>query len=261
MIPKIIHYCWLSGDPYPNDIQKYMATWKEKLPDYEFILWDTNKFDLSTSAWCQQAFDAKKYAFAADYIRLYAVYHHGGIYLDCDIEVLRSFNDTLDNEIMMAYEQTNDFIIEAGCFGAIKNHPFVKHCLDYYAEREFFDKKTNGYDTKILPLIMQELMNESFSQKEIIKFPATTFTSKSATDGLIYINKNSYAIHHFKSHYLHKDYRSLREVAWKVRQIFGAGKFSKVTIVLVNLFFHLKIDGFRKTFFHYRNLIRKRLGK
>ena len=75
MIPKIIHYCWLSNDPIPKDLQKYMKTWKEKLPDYEFMLWDFNRFNINSSIWVKQAFEAKKYAFACDYIRLYAVYH------------------------------------------------------------------------------------------------------------------------------------------------------------------------------------------
>ena len=99
MIPKIIHYCWLSDDPVPETLQGYMKSWKEKLPDYEFILWNFNRFDKSSSIWVSQAFDNKKYAFAADYIRLYAVYNYGGIYMDMDIEVLKSFDDLLNSQI------------------------------------------------------------------------------------------------------------------------------------------------------------------
>jgi Mannosyltransferase OCH1 and related enzymes len=95
MIPKIIHYCWLSNDPIPSNIQHYMDSWKKYLPDYEFIHWNFDKFDKSSSRWVSEAFDNKKYAFAADYIRLYALYHYGGIYLDMDVEVLKSFNPFL----------------------------------------------------------------------------------------------------------------------------------------------------------------------
>ena len=77
MIPKIIHFCWLSDDPIPSNLVAYMQTWKEKLPDYEFIKWDLEKFPKESSRWVTEAFDNKKYAFAADYIRLYAVYHYG----------------------------------------------------------------------------------------------------------------------------------------------------------------------------------------
>ena len=82
MIPKRIHLCWLSGDPYPQKIQKCIDSWKVHLPDYEIMLWDLKRFDIAQVPWVEQAFRVKKYAFAADYIRLYALYNYGGIYLD-----------------------------------------------------------------------------------------------------------------------------------------------------------------------------------
>ena len=75
MIPKIIHFCWMSGDPYPADIQKCIDSWKRLLPDYEIRLWNAKNFDINKSVWVKEAFEAKKYAFCADYIRLYALYN------------------------------------------------------------------------------------------------------------------------------------------------------------------------------------------
>ena len=90
MIPKIIHFCWMSGDAYPEKIKKCIESWKQKLPDYEIWLWDTNRFDINQSIWVKEAFEAKRYAFCADYIRCYALYNYGGVYLDSDVEVLKS---------------------------------------------------------------------------------------------------------------------------------------------------------------------------
>ena len=118
MIPKIIHLCWLSGDPYPAKIAKCLDTWKKHLPDYEVMLWDTNRFDLNSSIWVRQAFEKKKYAFAADYIRFYALYHYGGIYLDSDVEVLKSFDDLLDLPYFMGAEKAHT--PEAAIIGAEK---------------------------------------------------------------------------------------------------------------------------------------------
>ncbi|GHU16310.1 hypothetical protein FACS1894163_05440 [Spirochaetia bacterium] len=70
-IPKIIHYCWLSGGPIPEAYQRCMDTWKTKLPDYQFVLWNTQNFDINAASWTKQSFDAGLYAFASDYIRLY----------------------------------------------------------------------------------------------------------------------------------------------------------------------------------------------
>lgn len=69
MIPKIIHYCWLSGDPYPEKIQQCIASWKAILPDYKIKLWDMNSFDTNSIDFVKEAVLLKKWAFAADYIR------------------------------------------------------------------------------------------------------------------------------------------------------------------------------------------------
>lgn len=82
MIPKIIHYCWLSNDPFPDSIQKCMDTWKKFLHDYQIKRWSTENFDINAVQLVKEAYEAKKYAFAADYIRVYALFHEGGIYLD-----------------------------------------------------------------------------------------------------------------------------------------------------------------------------------
>ena len=81
-----------------------MDSWTRVLPDYDIIKWDFSKFNKSSSLWVSQAFDNKKYAFAADYIRLYAIYHYGGIYLDSDVEVLKSFDDYLNLTTMIGWQ-------------------------------------------------------------------------------------------------------------------------------------------------------------
>lgn len=257
MIPKKIHYCWLSGEPFPKNIQRYMQTWQDKLPDYEFVLWDTQRFDINSLVWCRQAFDAKKYAFAADYIRLYAIYTEGGIYLDCDIEVLKSFNDAIETDIMMAYEQTHDCTIEAGCFGAKKNHPFIKACLSYYQGRNFI-KSDGSYDMKNLPVIMSEIMQKNFRNNEFIKFEPAVFTSKSALDGKIRVTKNTYAIHHFTSHYLNEEERLHRLKMWSLSQKIGNNIVSRLLIKGENLGFHLQQKGIQKTYQMYTSNLKEK---
>lgn len=195
MIPKIIHYCWLSNDPIPKDLKKYMKSWKEKLYDYEFILWDLNRFDLNRSLWVKQAFEAKKYAFAADYIRLYAVYNYGGIYMDMDVEVIKSFNDLLRNDYILGYEAAKG--LEAGVFGAPKKASWVKEVLEYYTSKEF--ALPNGlYNDTPLPIIMDEVLNADYiTNKKIVPLPTDFLTAKSYKTGKITITPNTYTIHHF----------------------------------------------------------------
>ena len=122
MIPKVIHYCWLSGDPIPEKLQRCMDSWKKFLPDYEFVLWDLERFDIKTSQWVKEAFEARKYAFAADYIRLYAVYNYGGIYMDMDVEVVRPFDDLLASPYILGLESEKG----GWCIWSRKIQPFFE---------------------------------------------------------------------------------------------------------------------------------------
>lgn len=226
MIPKIIHYCWLSNDPIPKDLKKYMKSWKEKLYDYEFILWDLNRFDLNRSLWVKQAFEAKKYAFAADYIRLYAVYNYGGIYMDMDVEVIKSFNDLLRNDYILGYEAAKG--LEAGVFGAPKKAPWVKEVLEYYTSKEF--ALPNGlYNDTPLPIIMDEVLNADYiTNKKIVPLPTDFLTAKSYKTGKITITPNTYTIHHFAGSWKSWDEKMkiiiARIIGTKLTHILGNGR-------------------------------------
>ncbi|PJJ84051.1 glycosyltransferase family 32 protein [Mucilaginibacter auburnensis] len=148
MIPKIIHLCWLSGDAYPDDIKKCISTWHEHLPDYEIRVWTNKDLEQLNSTWVTQAYNAKKYAFAADFIRLYALYNYGGIYLDSDIFVYKSFNPLLHLPYFIGEDYTHYF--EPAVMGAEKGSVWVKHCLDYYIDRSFI-KADGSFDMLPLP--------------------------------------------------------------------------------------------------------------
>ena len=213
MIPKIIHLCWLSGDPYPAKIAKCLETWKKFLPDYEVMLWDTNRFDLNSSVWVKQAFEKKKYAFAADYIRFYALYYHGGIYLDSDVEVIKSFDDLLDLPYFVGAEKAGT--PEAAIMGSEKGCDWIKQCLDYYDHRSFV-KEDGSLDIRKLPEIMDEqilklkplrvlTINESkrirtfdFS-KEVLVFNDVYFSPKVFDSREVEITPYTYAIHHYQN--------------------------------------------------------------
>jgi len=79
-IPKIIHYCWFGGGPISAESQKCMESWKKYCPDYKIIEWNDQNFDISTNRYAQQAYEANKYAFVSDYVRLAVLYEYGGIY-------------------------------------------------------------------------------------------------------------------------------------------------------------------------------------
>lgn len=147
MIPKIIHYTWFSGEEYPTQIKECIDSWHKYMPEYDYCLWDYDRVRDIDFPFLREALQMKKWAFAADLVRLYAVYNYGGIYLDTDVEVLKSFDSLLDNKAFIGREgsiclpnlRRRGFsrYLTSHCFGAEKGHLFIKDCMDYYADRHF----------------------------------------------------------------------------------------------------------------------------
>lgn len=219
MIPKIVHYCWLSNNPVPEDLQEYMTSWKKILPDYEFRKWDFTVFDKASSEWVSEAFENKKYAFAADYIRLFAVYNYGGIYLDMDIEVVRKFDSLLSQPHMFAAESPDDpLMIEAGCFGAEKGNEFIGKCLEYYYDRPFV-KQDGSFDTIPLPQIMKKIIVDN--GLSVSTYSSDFFTCKSYQTGKITITDNTYAIHHFAGSWLSEEKQEMNVQTQKLSRWVG----------------------------------------
>lgn len=165
MIPKVIHFCWLSDDPFPPKIQYCLDSWKRALPDYEVKLWNFERFPREKSQWVREAFDARKYAFASDYIRFYALYTEGGIYLDSDVEVLKPFDELLDCPYMMGRESSSGQI-EAAVIGAEKGFAPFKKMLDYYDSKPFV-KPDGSFEDWPAPMVMRDVLTQDFRYKTV----------------------------------------------------------------------------------------------
>ncbi len=247
MIPKKIHYCWLSGDPFPEMIADCMESWKKHLPNYEWVLWDTNSFDLSSSKWAQQAFEHKKYAFAADYIRLHALHTQGGIYMDTDIEVKKSFDDLLHLPYFVGSEGGG--IIEAGVLGSEAGSKWVGDCLEFYKNRDFVNED-GTYNIQTLPRVMMQRILKGHEIKEmkgsivpknvdypldnktIHMFPDDFFCAKNHGTGIVTVTPNTFSVHHFAMSWVSKKRTFLPNVKRKLMKVFGVENINFLIRVL-----------------------------
>lgn len=204
MIPKTIHYCWFGGNELPESAKSCIETWKKELPDYDIIEWNEKNFAINSNQYVKEAYAAKRYAFVTDYVRLYALYHYGGIYMDTDVEVVKSLDKFLKHKAFTGCENENMSV--TGIMGAVKGHKWIKDLLDYYENRSFL--KTDGtQDTKTNTKIITELTIENYGWKkentyQILKddlhiYPYETFCAKNFKTGRIEKNENTYTIHHF----------------------------------------------------------------
>lgn len=226
MIPKIIHYCWLSTDSYPEKIKRCIDSWNKYLPDYEFVHWNFDRFPRGKSKWVDQAFDSRKYAFAADYVRLYALYHYGGIYLDTDVEVLKSFDDLLDLPYFIGKEPSETGI-EAAVLGAEKGNVLIGNMLGSYQDRSFLLPE-GDMDVMPLPYKMRACIESQFFYHPIQKkeefvnnedyinvFPEDFFSPKDFHTLEIKTTERTYAIHHFAGSWMPPSSTSEKTKEWK----------------------------------------------
>ena len=106
MIPKIIHYCWFGRGEKTPSMLKCIESWKRFCPDYEIKEWNEDNFDVECIPFVKAAYDAKKWAFVSDYARLRIIWEKGGIYLDTDVELLKSLDDLLVLDAYMGFQGT-----------------------------------------------------------------------------------------------------------------------------------------------------------
>src|SRR5574344_2187890 len=143
IINKKIHYCWFGNKPKSELMLNCIKSWKKKLPDFELIEWNNSNISEIKSPYFQAAIKNRKWAFAADYGRLWALYNYGGIYFDTDIEVLKSFDDLLENNSFIGVEKyTKKASIACGIIGTVAKNPIFKDLMQIYDTEPFF--KSNG---------------------------------------------------------------------------------------------------------------------
>lgn len=247
-VPKIIHYCWLSGDPHPELVRHCIQSWKDKLPDYEFILWNKSRFDIHSVPWVEQACAAKKWAPASDYIRLFALYNYGGIYLDSDVEIVRSFDDLLHRPYFFGKEHTPDKTenrdsIEAAVFGCEKGNPVVKEAMDYFATHDYLDK--NGVLNPMTLPTLFSLVIKNFPDIEV--FPMDYFSPKNTRTLELQITKNTYCIHHFNGSWHSLAQQNYVRLRTSLCQRFGE-KIGEVISLFAIIPINLRYEGVVKTF-------------
>ena len=135
-IPKIIHYCWFGGKPKPKLAEKCLQSWKKFCPDYQILEWNEDNFDISTAPlYVRQAYEAGRWAFVTDYVRLRGLTELGGIYMDTDVEVIRPLDSFLEQKAFAGFESLRG--IQTGLLACEKGFPLFQDFLRYYDDAVF----------------------------------------------------------------------------------------------------------------------------
>ena len=203
MIPKIIHYGWFGGNPLPDIAEKCMASWKKYCCDYEIVEWNETNFDMNMARYSREAAKAGKWAFVADVVRFYTVYNYGGIYLDVDVEVVKSLDEFLSAGMFIGFE-SEKYINSGQGFGAERKHPLVKKMLDIYTDLPFINSDgtlnttpSPKYTSKIMSDEGFVLNNTRQTIGNVEVYPRDFFCPKDWLTLEMNITSNTHSIHHF----------------------------------------------------------------
>lgn len=232
MIPKKIHYCWFGGKELDEKSKRYIESWRKHLPEYEIIEWNESNFDLNQNDFVREAYEQKKYAFVSDYVRLYVLYQHGGVYMDTDVEVVKSLNDLLTNRAFTGVER-GEYCI-TGTLGAESFHPWIEKLLGYYNGRKFI-LENGKMDLKTNTVIITTITKEDYGWKEgnnlskldegIVIYPFDFFCAKNGMTNEYHITDNTYTVHHFNGSWASSSNKLLKNYIRIIRRIFFNKKY------------------------------------
>lgn len=165
MIPKTIHYCWVGDKGKGQEVLDCIASWKSLHPDFQIKEWNELNFPLEQFPFASRMYNEKKWAFVADYVRLYALETEGGFYLDADMLLLQPLTQLIDHDCVLGEESPG--VISAGMMGAVPHHPFIQACKKFYDE----DSETLMTIPRALSMVY-----ESYADKQsLVVLPPKTF--------------------------------------------------------------------------------------
>jgi mannosyltransferase OCH1-like enzyme len=215
---------WLGGGKYSPSVERCINSWKCIMPDYEIKCWNEKTFDINSVDWVKEAIEQKKWSLASDFIRHYAVYTEGGIYMDTDVFVYKTFDEFLQYDFFSSVEiHPHDFNLIgkyqidhegnplkfnscvsgigllAATYGACAGNPFIKECLDFFGNRHFIDENGKLFEDIINPGIMAMILSKygflyrdekQILYNNMVVFPSNVFAGDLATK-----TKQSYSMH------------------------------------------------------------------
>lgn len=217
MIPKVIHYCWFGGRPLPKEAERCINSWKKFMPNYKIIKWDESNFDIDSIPYTREAYAAKKYAFVSDYARFWILYHHGGVYFDTDVEVLKPIDDIVEAGNFLGVEQQDSTHITVAPglgLGAEKNDPLLKDLMEIYQSSHFLCSNGTVKVQNIVEITTDYLMAKGLRNTDCIQqccgftiYPKDYFCPIDYDTRELKITENTRTIHHYAESWIPRSTR------------------------------------------------------
>ncbi|MEH7299501.1 glycosyltransferase family 32 protein, partial [Neobacillus drentensis] len=222
------HYCWFGGNDLSKLAEKCIESWLKYCPEYVIKRWDESNFDINSNQYVKEAYESKKWAFVSDYVRLYALYEYGGIYMDTDVELLKGLDNLLEHNVFSGYENVNN--IPTAIMGSKKSHTWIGYLLSYYNNKCFI-KIDGSLDLTTNVTIITSMTKKRYNinlnntyqvlDQGIAIYPKEYFCPKNYHDGKIRVTRNTYCIHHFNASWHTEEERKKHKKRILFKKIFS----------------------------------------
>ena len=211
MIPKTLHYCWFGNNPKPKLAEKCIKSWKKQCPNFELIEWNEENFDINSSPlYVRQAYEEKKWAFVADYVRLWALTRYGGIYLDTDVELVKPVDKFITHRAFSGFEDGKH--IQTGIIASEKGFSLFVELMHYYDDAVFvkadgsYNLTTNVTLFTIFCIEHGLIQNNKYQEiEDIAIYPSEVFSPLNIENGRVKRTNETVAVHWFDGSWHTKD--------------------------------------------------------
>lgn len=206
MIPKILHYVWLGENPLTPLAEECLSSWKFAMPDWEIMRWDETNFDIAAAPiYVRQAYEARKYAFVSDYVRLWALEQYGGVYVDTDVKVLKSYEPLLNDTAFIGLEESKAHLPGTCVMGCEAHCQWVRDMLALYNNIEFVQPDgsldmTTNVDRMGKALITKGFIpsrDAQYIEEYGLRIYTHDYFSPITSTRVMRRTKNTYSIHYF----------------------------------------------------------------
>jgi hypothetical protein len=231
MIPKVIHYCWFGKGEMPKLAKKCIESWEKHCPEYQIIQWNEENFDITSNQYVYEAYQSKKFAFVTDYVRLYVMYHYGGIYMDTDVEVVSSLDKFLNHQAFSGFE--TPVFIPTGIMACEKGFNLFGDFLAFYNNKRFIKEDGSLDLTSNVRTMTSILDNKGLvknGQFQVVNgfalYPVEYFCPLDNATGRLTRTENTATIHWFNKSWIDAKKRNRSKITRVFHRVFGVNCFN-----------------------------------
>lgn len=226
MLPKIIHYCWFGGNEKPELAKKCISSWKKHCPNFELREWNEKNFSLDACPqYIKDAYEAKKYAYVSDYVRLKVLYDQGGFYMDTDVELLHSLDGFQDDQAVIGFENDN-FVNSGQMLAAEAGHPILKEMMERYTGVDFYHPDGSMFllgcphvNTEVLVCHGLARNGKAQTVAGVHVYPADWFNPLDSATGELNKTPNTVSIHWYSMSWISPWRRTRVKIMRKIRRM------------------------------------------